>query len=104
MQSEEAFVWAVGTDDRGAWITIVCDRDLRVGDFLCLEHDCEDSRLEVRRIEMYDRQFEVLEHGVTGRIWVAPSDGAAGLQRGDVLYVGARDRGSQEKRAETSPE
>jgi len=88
VRADTVYVGNVGEDAAGAFLDVACgDTPIKVGDGLHSEHG--GSRLEVfvERIELYGQEFQILEAGLTGRLWVRPRAVSHFFVKGTLLAV-----------------
>lgn len=91
MRDDTIHVGNVGRDSSGSYLDVRCgDAAVRVGQSLWVDHESGRLTVTVDRIEIYGRDFPVLDPGLTARVWVSPSGIASFFSNGTRLRPGER--------------
>ena len=93
-RDDRLLVYSAGTDSVGTWVAGVCGVELRVGDELLLGGLCDEARVRITGIELYGHRQQVLESGVSGKLWLAPHDLALRVAPRGHLRVAGKARSS----------
>lgn len=91
MRDDTVYVGNVGRDSAGTYLDVRCgDAPVELGQSLWMDRDGSRLSVTVDRIEIYGRDFRVLDPGLTARMWVSPSGIASFFTNGTRLQLGAR--------------
>ena len=89
MYDDRLDVGFVGADEAGPYLDLRCgDSSVRVRQQLSFAYEGDRVSLVVTRIEIYGVAVDVLDHGLTARVWVRPSDSAKLVVSGTLLTPG----------------
>lgn len=91
MRDDAVYVGNVGCDSTGSYLDVRCgDSAVHVGQSLWTDHNGSRLEVTVTRIEVYGREFRVLDPGLTARVWVSPGGIASLFSNGTRLVPDKR--------------